>query len=174
MLAGSASGCSDDAVCGPDPLLPADGIVAAIGGETITYGSFTSSPNNDCTPPDRQPTSITVDGRQVEPQPSMPLIMTFCLPRPDVIGSEPIAVGDFDTLQVIDVFAELADGCLILLDRTQPVAGEATFEGYCADGLAEDGYVLSLSATIPVTRMCDGAQDTITLSGRTQVEALSF
>lgn len=154
--------------------MPADGIVASVGGETVTYGSFISSPNNDCTPPDRRPTSITIDGRQVDPVPSMSLIMTFCLPRPDVIDSAPVTVDDFDTLQVIDVFGELSDGCLVLFDRTQPVTGQANFEGYCDEGLSPGGYALSLSATIPVTRMCDGQPDTIELSGRAQVEALNF
>lgn len=169
-----AAGCGDDPVCGPDPLLPADGIVASIGGETITYGSFISSPNNDCTPPDREPTSITLDGRQLDPTPAMTLFMTFCLPRPDVIDAAPVTVGDEDTLQVIDVFAELSDGCLVLLDRTQPVSGEANFEGYCEAGLEPGGYALSLTASIPVTRMCDGGSDTIELSGRALVEALNF
>lgn len=167
-------GCGEDPICGPDPLLPAEGIVASIGGETVTYGSFTSSPNNDCTPPDRQPTSVTLDGRQVEPTPSMPLIITFCLPRPDVIDSAPVTVGDVDTLQMIDIFGELSDGCLILLDRTQPVSGEANFEGYCDGGLEPGGYGLSLSASIPVTRMCDGQPDTVELSGRVAVEALQL
>lgn len=172
MLVG-APGCGEDPICGPGEE-PADGVVATVEGATVLYGNFASSPNNDCTPTGREPTSLTLDGRQVDPAPAIPYGITFCLPRPDVIGSEPITVDDPDTLQVIDVFAELEDGCLVLLDRTRASTGTATFEGYCAEGLDPGGYALSFTATIPVTRMCDGRAEVMELSGRTTVEALSL
>lgn len=104
----------------------------------------------------------------------MPFAITFCLPRPDIIDDQPVTIDDPETLQVIDVFAELADGCLAVLDRAMPATGTATFAGYCEDGLAEAGYTIGFDATIPVTRMCDGQSTTIALSGRADVEALSF
>lgn len=149
-------------------------MVASVSGEDIRYGDFTSSPNNDCTPPGRQPTSLTIDGRQLDPQPSISFGITLCVPRPDDIGSQPVTLGDPERLQLIDVFAELADGCLVQLDRTGQSSGTASFEGFCGDGSDAGGYAMSFDAAIPVTRMCDGQADTLELSGRVAVEALIF
>ena len=167
-----APGC-DEPVCGPGDA-PPDGVVATVAGETIRYGAFTSSPNNDCTPPGRSVTSLTVDGRQLDPQPSIPFRITLCVPRPDDLGSDPVSLGDTERLQLVDVFAELADGCLVQLDRDSALSGSARFEGLCGDGVDTAGYAIALDADIPVTRMCDGQADTLTLSGRAAVAALVF
>jgi hypothetical protein len=44
----AAAACSDDATCGPGAI-GATGLTLTIGAETVTYGGFTASANNDCT-----------------------------------------------------------------------------------------------------------------------------
>jgi hypothetical protein len=166
------AGCGDE-VCGPGDA-PPDGVVASVAGETIRYGGFTSSPNNDCTPPGAQATSLTVDGRQLDPQPSGSYGITLCIPRPGDLNGALVTLGDPDRLQLIDIYAELADGCLVQFDRTGQLSGTASFEGFCGDGTDPAGYAIAFDAGVPVTRMCDGQADTLQLSGRVAVEAMTF
>src|SRR5262245_28309449 len=79
------AGCSDDdATCGPGNAA-ADGITVTIGAETVRYGAFTSSVNNDCTIAGSGVISTTIQGMQV----GAGSAMSFCLPRPDLLGAEP-------------------------------------------------------------------------------------
>jgi hypothetical protein len=167
-----AAGCGDDGVCGPE-MAPPDGVTAETAtGASVGYQGFTSSPNNDCTPPDRMPTSITLDGVQVG---QSSFHITFCLPRPDQLGSRAVDIADTDLIEVIDINARLDADCLLVLDRSSPPTGTITFSGYCADGLDDAGYAISFAASVPGTVVCTGQDDaatTITLAGESSVEAL--
>jgi len=164
------AGCGDDTVCGPGDQ-PTEAITGEVASMQISYDSFLSSPNNDC-PTDGSPTSITIEARQQGT--NRPLV--FCLPRPESIDNTPIAVDDDTLIQVIDSFADVG-GCLMSVDRSRPVSGTLTFEGFCDDGQNADGYALTFDATFPVTLSCtnDGGMsetaETLTLSGRTAVAA---
>jgi hypothetical protein len=169
---GLGAGCSDQA-CGPDDA-PAAGVIASVKGESITYGEFVSSPNNDCSVPGA-PISLTVEGIQVDPVPQAVRRMTFCLPRPDLLGRGPVALDDLELVHGDRYFfGELADGCSIQLDRTVPAAGTIEFQGYCDEGVHPAGYALVIEGAVAGTDMCTGEPLTVELSGRAAVQAPSF
>ena len=169
-------GCGDDEVCGPGEAA-ADGVTIEVGGQTITHGDFTSSPNNDCPDPGGGPTSLTIEGKQTSPAGSA--VLTLCVPSPDEIGAAPIPLAGDDRIQIIDVGGEI-DGCRLFRDPAQPASGTITFFGYCDDGLSPDGYALELSGTVPGRRACPvdaGMTDepvTLALSGKAAVAAINL
>ena len=159
-LAASACGGDGGTDCGPGGA-PADGVTVTAGAgagggesESATFGQFSSSPNNDCPPPGGDgPTSLTVQGGQVDPaDPARFLVL--CLPRPDRIGAAPIALDDAELVQVVDLVAAPADGCRLTLDRDRGLTGQVTFSGFCDDGTSPDGYAVAFDATIPLLRVC--------------------
>ena len=108
-----AAACSDDATCGPGAA-PAAGLVLTIGAETAAFGGFTASVNNDCTVPGSDVISVSVHGTQT----GQTSALTLCLPRPDLLGRDPVALAPSrvpalatDRVQVIDASASLAAGC---------------------------------------------------------------
>ena len=166
-------GCSGPD-CGPGSAA-ADGLTVDVTGTVLTYGSATTSPNNDCSV-DGAPTSLTIDIIQVSPMPSSRRALILCVPRPDMLDQQLALTGDTETtgVQVIDIFAD-ADDCLIVLDRGRQITGTASFSGACDDGAGADGYALTLDGQLPATRMCMGMADeaiTVSLAGELAVEAL--
>ncbi len=175
-------GCGgDEAECGPPAGLVSAGVSAQVDAVEIVYGDFTSSPNNDCPPAEGGPTSLTIEGLQREPATDGRFSVVFCVPRPDEIGSEPVAIDDLRLLDLSDVNAELDERCTLRRDYDQAPSGTVEFVGYCDAGLNQAGYVLTLAATVPgVERCTDDNGDrvetpvSITLSGSAEVEAISF
>lgn len=158
----AAAGCSDDATCGPGAV-GASGLTLTVGGETVTYGGFTASVNNDCTIAGSGVISVSVHGTQVAGASAL----TLCLPRPDLLGAEaaPLAPSRVpplaeDRVQVIDASATLAGGCTAAIDPTLAPSGTARFDGYCADGADPAGYALTLTGTVPVRVTCGGGGPT--------------
>ena len=149
----SALGCGADDDCGPGQI-PAAGVTALIGDQTATYGSFTSSPNNDCSRAGH-PTSLTLDGIQSDPPSTFHI--TFCLPQPDEIGPELVPLDDPELIEVITVSADFGGGCAITLDSSVAATGSMELIGYFADGLAAEGYAIRLSGTVGGTRTCNGS-----------------
>lgn len=187
-LAALAPGCGGDGdeVCGPGET-PPDGVTAAIPGASITYGDFTSSPNNDCPPAEGRPTSLTIEGTQAGLLPGQRFSMVLCLPRPveldqlevDELGAATVALDDDDLVQLIDVNAALADDCRLRRNSAMAPAGTITFSGYCEAGLATDGYALTFDGSAPGIRRCSDGMGgfteepvTITLSGTVAVQAI--
>jgi hypothetical protein len=172
LLAATLPACGEP--CGPGDA-PASGVTGSAEGETVAYGQFTTSPNNDCSVAGH-PTSLTLDGIQTDPAASPPLHLTFCLPRPDQIDGE-VALDDLERIEVIDLFAEMGD-CFLALDRTVAPTGTITFDGYCADGTDPAGYAIRFDGTVGGTLSCpdgDGGADrsvTVTLGGEAAVTAL--
>ena len=151
-LAAACGGDEDD--CGA----PSDGSYPGISVDGVTFGGFASSPNNDCTPVQGDPTSLTIQGEQSDPDGVGFLVL--CLPRPfEIENDEPVSLASDQLVQVIDLFGEAADGCSVRLE--DPSGATATFSGYCDDGAHEAGYVLLLSGAMTVTRTC-GDQDPVT------------
>jgi hypothetical protein len=154
-LAALAAGCGGggDGDCGPGGA-PASGVTVAAGGEGVEFGQFRSSPNNDCTAPGGGPTSLTVQGGQTDPaDPARFLVL--CLPRPDRIGGDPIALGDEELVQLVDLTATVDGECRVDLDRDRAPAGTVAFGGFCGDG-GDAGYSLAFDATVPLLRSCPG------------------
>jgi hypothetical protein len=190
LLAALASGCSGDdgpgEVCGPGGA-PADGVMVAIPGAAVSYGAFTSSPNNDCPPAEGGPTSLTLEGLQTGLPTGQRFSMVLCLPRPDdldqlaldELGGATVDLADDRLVQLIDVNAALAGDCRLRRDSAMPPSGSITFAGYCEAGLATEGYALTFDGSAPGIRRCpDGAGGfleepvTITLSGTVAIQAI--
>jgi hypothetical protein len=177
----AGAGCGgEDAVCGPGEA-PAAAVTAAISDVVITYGAFTSSPNNDCPPAEGGPTSLTIEGTQTGLLPGERFSLVLCLPRPDELGDAPVSLGDDRLVQLIDVNARLADECRLRLDYMTPPSGTITFSGYCDGGSDARGYALTFDGSAAGVRICpDGAGGfteepvTVTLSGSAAVEAIIF
>lgn len=178
-----AAGCSDDAACEPGPTGVADtGLTASAEGTTITFGPVASGANNDC-PVDGTPAgviSVTLGGSQAAP--AGVGVISFCLPRPDLVdggGEFPLdpdrhpALAD-DRVHVIDLDATVDADCTWHHDPEDPPSGTATFTGFCADGTDPAGYGLVLDGELTVTETCAGMPDrevTVTLGGSIAVTA---
>lgn len=171
-LAGLA-GCGDDDSCGPGEA-PADGITLTVGGETVTYGGFTASENNDCTVNGSGVISVSVHGTQVGGSSSL----TLCLPRPDLLGADPVPLVPSrptpmaeDRAMVIDSSAALAGGCTAQKDITMMPSGTARFLGYCDGGASTAGYALELTGTVPLVKTCGAVMENVsgTLAGTVAV-----
>ena len=164
-LALASAGCGDDdATCGPGDA-PASGLTLTVAGETVSFGSFTASENNDCTDFSSGVISVSVHGTQAGG--AQPL--TLCLPRPDLLGATPVAVVPNrnppmagDRVQLVDVSAGLAGGCAVVLDAAAAPTVTATFTGYCDGGKDPAGYAVALSGDVTLTRTCNGTTDTVT------------
>jgi hypothetical protein len=159
LLAALAGGCSDDGddACGPGDGLP--GISLTVGGETVTYAGFSASENNDCTLQASGVISVSVHGTQTGG--ASPF--TLCLPRPDLLGADPVALVpsrvppmDGDRAMVIDSSAALAAGCTVEKDVSMAPTGNARFLGYCDGGKNTAGYALEVTGTVPLLRTCAG------------------
>ena len=87
----AAAACSDDATCGPGAI-GATGLTLTIGAETVTYGGFTASANNDCTIAGSGVISVSVHGAQVGGSAAL----TLCLPRPAPLGQVPFLMDHHD------------------------------------------------------------------------------
>ena len=173
LFAALLAGCSDDATdddCGPAGA-PAAGLTLTVAGETVTYGAFSASVNNDCTIAGAGVISVSVHGTQTGGSAAF----TFCLPRPDLLGAGPVALVpsrvppmETDRAMVIDSSATLAGGCTVEKDFTQEPAGTATFLGYCDGGNHAAGYALEVTGTVPLRRTCGANTDAVvgTLAGR--------
>jgi hypothetical protein len=171
-LTAAVAGCSDDAAtCGPGDALAA-GLTLNVAGETAMFGAFTASVNNDCTIADSGVISVSVHGSQI----GSGFPVTFCLPRPDLLGATPVALVPSrtppmaeDRVQVIDTSAMLSSGCTVMKDVEGDITGTATFDGYCETSSL--GYALSVTGEVPLIRTCGATTDSVvgTLGGRVAV-----
>src|SRR5262249_19536219 len=138
-LAG-ATGCSDDS-CGPGNA-PTTGLAASGGGATLTFGSLTGSPHNDCPARDApsRVTSLSIEGTQTDGQGRI----TLCVGRPDLLGKQSLALGIDAAAQVrvIDL-AGSAASCSFAVDRGQTATGTASATGLCGNGSDAAGFALS-------------------------------
>ena len=162
--AAALAGCSDDDSCGPGSA-PAAGVTLTVGGETVTYGGFTASENNDCTVQGSGVISVSVHGSQTGGSQAL----TLCLPRPDLLGAEAVALVPSrptpladDRAMVIDSSASLAGGCTVMKDVTMMPSGTARFIGYCDGGTNAAGSALELTGTVPLVRTCGATMDNVT------------
>ena len=169
------AGCpgDDDGTCGPGGA-PASGLTMTVDGETVTYGAFTASVNNDCTIQGAGVISVSVHGSQDGGGSAF----TLCLPRPDLLGAEPVALVpsrvppmDGDRAMVIDASGALAGGCTVQKDAAGVPSGTATFLGYCSGGEDPAGYAIEVSGTIPLVKTCGADVTNVsgTLGGRVAV-----
>ncbi len=160
-----STGCSDD--CGPGDA-PAFGLLASSADVTLDYGNLQSGANNDCPDPDAPSgvVSLTISGTQMD----SPSIITFCVPRPDLLQTmdQPIGSG----FRIIDFNGE-KDGCTFTYESSRPATGNAHAVGMCDNGESSAGWALAISGNISLRRTCPTMTDTIalTLDGNVAVTA---
>jgi hypothetical protein len=166
----ACAGCSACSGGGPCGAACRRRVEVTAGAESLVFGEFTSSPNNDC-PADGAPTALTVDGRQST---APTFHFTLCLPAPTrpAISRRARPGG---VVQVVSINGQLAGDCLLGVDRTGSFAGRTIqFGGYCGGGRDPAGYAIRLSGTLPGTRTCPGPVSepvTIELGGSAAVTA---
>jgi hypothetical protein len=99
-------------------------------------------------------------------------LITLCIGRPDLLASQPLALGAEPTtdVHVVDL-SGTAGGCTLTVDRSQPPGGTASASGLCGNGGDPAGFALVLDATLTLTRTCGATVDTVpvTLRGRVAV-----
>ena len=171
LLAACGNGGGDQ--CRVVPDAGGAGVTGDNGDQQFTFGRFNSSPNNDCPAGGTSVVSVTIEAEQVGPVECSPrCVLNLCLPRPDLIGDAPIALGDADLVRVDSLAASLSL-CETVVDRRAPPTGTVTFQGFCTT--AGSHYVVSFDGAVPATRTCgDGptVETTMTLTGAADVAGL--
>ena len=79
--------------------------------------------------------------------------------------------GTVSGIDLIDVSADLGNGCTVVQDVAASPSGTAAFTGYCDGGADPAGYALALTGTVTLRRTCGATMDTVTgtLGGRVAV-----
>lgn len=159
-----APACDDDETCGVGSA-PASGLVASATGVTLTYGDLSSLSGNDCPDPAAPSgvVSLSIEGRTADGTG----LVTFCIPRPDQLGSGARALGNTPTMadvRVIDLTG-MAAGCSYDFESTLPApTGTVTASGVCANGTDPAGFALTIDGTVTVTRTCGATVDSVALT----------
>ena len=158
-LAAGTACCGGD-TCGPGSA-KADGLTLTGSGVSVTYAGLTASANNDCPDPAAPAgvVSLTISGTQVGS--SFPI--TFCVPRPDLLGSGVRQLGT--DIKVVDVGADIGGGCTLSISSTTAPSGPVQGSGVCGDGTDPAGFALDFeSDTVTVKRTCGATVDMLTLA----------
>jgi hypothetical protein len=182
LLAGCPSG--DPPFCGTEG---GDGTIeVASDDRSVRFGAITAGANNDCpapSPPDGL-ISVTVFAEQVEPAGAA--VLTFCLPRPDLLEGDEGGVtvpllpdtqpaGEADRVHLIDVQADHGDGCRWEGAAGAVPTGTVTFRGLCGDAVEEGPWDLTIDAAVDATETCEGEPDvnvSVTIEGTATVEPI--
>jgi hypothetical protein len=141
---------------------------ASGGGDTVAYGEWRASENNDCPDPAAPSGVVSVTINAAQTSPTGTASFGLCLPRPDLVaesGDATLDLGSAD-LQLTDVQGALG-GANCRWHDARNATGSAHFTGFCGAG-STDGFAIAVTGTATVTRSCDGAADedvTLTLSG---------
>lgn len=155
--------CDGDETCGVGDA-PASGLVASTGAVALTYGDLSSLSGNDCPDPTAPSgvVSLSIEGRTADGTG----LVTFCIPRPDLLGTGARALGNTPSMadvRVIDLTGT-ADGCTYDFESTLPApTGTVTATGVCANGTDPAGFALTVDGTVTVTRTCGATVDSVTL-----------
>ena len=174
LAAGCGGGGGGDS-CGPGGA-PDAGLTASGGGLVLTYGQLRGSPNRDC-PSAGAPSgviSLSIGGKQTDTGASG--LITLCIGRPDLLASQPLALGAEPPtdVHVVDL-SGTTSGCTLTVDRSQPPTGTVSATGLCGNGNDAAGFALMVNATVALTRTCGATVDAVpvTLSGRVAVSGPS-
>jgi hypothetical protein len=166
-LAVGLAACGDDGgSCGPKTAAEF-GLVATNGSDvSLTFGGLTSGANNDCPDP-AAPSgviSLTITGQQSGGSG----IITFCVPRPDLLMTTPGRLG-FD-VKIIDFSGDL-NSCTFAINTATVPSGTVTSDGMCDNGTNKAGYALGFNGNVVLSRTCNGTTDTVptALSGTAAV-----
>jgi hypothetical protein len=167
-----AVGCGGDDSCGAGSA-PETGLIASADAVTLTYGRLQFGLNNDC-PESGAPAgvvSMTIFGTQTDGTGALAL----CVSRPDRLASGSETLGpDIATseIRVIDLHGA-AQSCTFTVDRSMPITGTATSDGLCDNGRGMTSFALTLNGTLALTRTCGGTVDSVQVTLRGTVAAIS-
>jgi hypothetical protein len=150
ILACSCGG-GGDKDCGPTDTTPA-GLSLSDGSATnLFFAELMAGANNDCTPTGSGVISLTIQGAQTDGVG----FITFCIPRPQDLGSALAlgsdAPGDEPAAILEDLEAATTDGCMYSFDPSATLTGTVRATGICDDGTNPAGFALVVAATLSVT-----------------------
>ncbi len=158
-LVGLALGACSGDTCGPTSAA-IDGLTLAGTGVDVAYTGLTASGNNDC-PETGAPVgvvSLTIAGAQRGG--AFPI--TLCVPRPDRLGEDPVALGS--AVQIVDLTADLGGGCTLSRATTGAITGTASASGLCGAGVDPAGFALTIDGVVPMKRTCASGTDVLMLA----------
>lgn len=156
-------GCGGDDDCGPMGA-PEFGLAASSDQVTLTFGDLEAGPNHDCPDPMSSVEPLTIAGVQM----GGPGVVTFCIPRPDLLATQDLALGT--EVLIIDLNG-MDSMCSYTIDTTLPSTGTAHAEHECGNGTSKDGFALVVDGAVSLRRMCGATTDStpVTLRGTVAV-----
>ena len=138
---------------------------------SLSYGGLSAGLNNDCPAHDGSTVvSLTITGNEITSGSGFGVV-TFCVPRPDLLESMSQAIGGSGALvQVVDVTGADAS-CTYALDSAVTPSGTLSSTGMCDDGSNAAGFTLTVDGAFTLDRTCGSAKDTVSvmLTGSTDV-----
>jgi len=143
------------------------GLVASSSDVTLTYGNLTSLAGNDCpaVDPPAGVVSVSVEGTQTDGTG----LITFCIPRPDLLESGMRGLGTSLSMADIRIFDLTGsfNNCTFTFDSTRPPTGFAGALGVCGNGVDPAGFGIDFDAAVSLRRTCGATVDTVavTLTG---------
>lgn len=164
-LAAGSAGCGDDE-CGPMGAESA-ALIASSAEVTLTYGGLSALAGNDCpaVDPPAGVVSLSVEGTQTDGTG----LITFCIPRPDLLESGMRTLGTSLSMADVRIFdvSGSANNCTFTLDSTRPPTGFAGALGVCGNGTDGAGFGIDFDGAISLRRTCGSTIDTVavTLTG---------
>lgn len=165
-LAVGCAGCGDDE-CGPMGAENA-ALLASSSDVVLTYGNLTALAGNDCpaVDPPAGVVSLSVEGRQTDGTG----LITFCIPRPDILEGERRNLGtslSMAEIRIFDLTGSDANNCTYTFDSTRPPTGFASGVGVCSNGTDPQGFGMDFDGAISLRRTCGATVDTVavTLTG---------
>jgi hypothetical protein len=134
----------------------------------LAYGGLMSGQNNDC-PGTPGVVSVTITGAETGSAGFG--IVTFCVPRPDLLASTPQPLGS--GVQVVDLTGADAS-CSYAFDATVAPTGTVSSSGLCDNGGGSAGFTLVFDGGVTLDRTCGSAKDTVAvmLSGSVDVSPM--
>jgi hypothetical protein len=165
VAAAAACGSSPTDTCTGPGDAGVNGVTVSVGpgGAMASYGSFIWGENNDCPATGSQVISVTIRGPQI----GAPGGIGLCLPRPDLVGSDPIPLADRTRVQLVTVSATVlgpvvGGTCTTELAASPPPTGTVRFAGFCTRAGA--AFAMTFSGEVAGRRTCGATVDDVTMS----------
>ena len=157
-------GCSSSGST-PDSLPPPGAITVTAGGSTFSYTGFRWGENNDCPAAGSGVISVTLRGPQTGAGDHG---LGLCLPRPDLVGSAAINLGDAAHVVLAGVTGTQG-GCEVAMRPGAVPTGTVTFAGFSTQTGA--AYQMTLAGQVEGTSSCADGPVSLQLSGTAAVTA---
>ena len=159
--------CSNDDSCGqgtasPTGLTLRGDIGANNASAIINYADLVASQNNDCPDPNAPAgvISLTIEGEQLLD--TAPI--SFCIPRPDLLGTKTLQIGTDVQLNTIDANNAGVAGCTLQLLEGAATTGTVTATGVCDDGVSAAGFAITFNGMVTLQRTCGTTVDMVMMN----------